>query len=582
MTQGRTRFLPDALVSVPVFGLSFLWVALVQIGEGAALGETPGDVATRVTAAFAVQVLMFAFPFVTLRTICPRIRRRAWTWTLLVSIVVGAIARGIALGALFVLTGVTESPEFGYRVAASVSHLAVITVLLWFLVSQVRGSHALRRQLIAEREQLLDLQSIAERDLVQLSDRATEEIRQSVLESLGGLRPQGSLEFRERLRVTIDEVVRPLSHRLAAAPSAWPSPQAPRSNMGVDWTLAVRQGLDPVRIHPVIVPVILVWVGLPIHLFQFGPTLTAGLVATLVVTIPAFWLARKVAVRFTKGRSTRAKATAFVIAVLVGGLTLGLATLPYMQGQPQPFVFVVVAPLLNLLVCGPLAIAEAARDQDVELEEDLRATTADLRWALARARERYRQQEGALARALHGRLQASLAAAFLRLDRAVAHGAADEILLDSLRTEVLRSVSELDTSGYEVEPIDTVVALTQVNWSGAVHIDFSCDPQAREILESDPLCARSVNELIPELVFNGIKHGNATSIEITLEVADHRTLNLSVIDDGANDLIATRYGLGSTILDEAAITWTRNRSSVRTTTTCLLPFLADESAAVIL
>lgn len=263
----------------------------------------------------------------------------------------------------------------------------------------------------------------------------------------------------------------------------------------------------------------------------------------------------------------------FVIAVLAGGLVPGLATLPYMQGQPQPFVFVVAAPLLNLLVCGPLAIAEAARDQDGQLEVELKATTADLRWTLARTRERYRQQESALARALHGRLQASLAAAFLRLDRAVAQGADDEILMDSLRADVFRSVAELDAGHTDPEPIDMVVALTQSNWSGAVQIDFSCDPRAREFLESDPLCARSINELIPELVFNSVKHGSATSIEINLEVADYRTLNLSVIDNGTNDLIATRYGLGSTLLEEASITWSRIRRDDRTTTTCTLPYL---------
>lgn len=581
MNPSRIRLLPDALLSVPVFGFSFLWVALVQAGEWGAIGGGPANLAVRLLMVLAVQILMFAFPFITLRVICPRVRRRDWTWLLIVSVVVGATVRGIALGVLFVLTGVTDSPEFAFRVAASISHLAVITVLLWFLVSEVRGLHSLRRQLIAEREQLLDLQLAAQREFAQFGDRVNEEIRHSIFESLGGLKGQGSTELRERLRATIEDVVRPLSHRLAAASSAWTPPQSPISSVGVEWPLAVRQGLDPARIHPVIAPVLLVWLGLPIHLFQFGPILTAGLVATLMVTIPAFWLARKTAIRFTEGRGSRAKAAAFVIAVLIGGLTLGLATLSYMQDQPQPFVFVLVAPILALLISGPIAIAEAARDQDVGLEADLRATTEDLRWELARTRERYRQQEGALARALHGRLQASLAAAFLRLDRAIARGADDEILIESLRVDVLRSVSELDTVDSDPEPIDKVVALTRSNWSDAVEIDFSCDPHAGVALGNDRLCSRSVNELIPELVFNSIKHGNASAIEIRVGVVDYRTLNLSVIDNGSSDLITTRYGLGSAILDEAAISWTRTRLGLQTATTCLLPVLTGECASVI-
>jgi hypothetical protein len=36
----------------------------------------------------------------------------------------------------------------------------------------------------------------------------------------------------------------------------------------------------------------------------------------------------------------------------------------------------------------------------------------------------------------------------------------------------------------------------------------------------------------------------------------------------------THYGLGSALLDEASITWSRTRLDTRTTTTCLLPILS--------
>lgn len=580
MTPGRVKLLPEALLSVPVFGLSFLWVALVQIGEWAALGGGPGELAVRLALALALQVLMFTFPYATWRLICPRVPARKWSWLLLASVVIGAAVRGIAMGILFVATGVSDSPEFVFRVVASISHLALITVLLWMLVSEVRGLHAMRRHLIAEREQLLELHEVAQRDLEQFNDRAIEEVRRSIFDSLGGLQIASSAELRERLRTTIDDVVRPLSHDLAASPSTWTPPTLRIEAIGVDWPLAVRQGLDPSRIHPVLVPVLLVWIGIPIHLFQFGPRLTAGLVATLLVTIPAFWLARKVAIHLTVGRGTGTKSIAFVIAALLGGLVLGLATVPYMQYQAQPFLFVVVAPLLTLLLSGPLAIAEAARDQDQQLESVLRTTTEDLRWALARARERHRQHEGALARALHGRLQASLAAAFLRLDRAIAQGEEDEALVRTLQTDVLQSVSELDAINSPPDPIEKVIELTQSNWSDSAHLHFSLDQAARNALTGDPLCARSVNELIPELIFNSIRHGGAVSIEIGLEFADDRTLRLSVVDDGVNDLVTSRYGLGSALLDEASISWTRTRDRAHTRTTCLLPVLTRQHASV--
>lgn len=580
MTNGRVTLIPSALFSVPVFGISLLWVILVQTGEWAVVGESLSSLALRLALLVAVQILMFAVPFFTWRVICPRVRSSNWIWLLLASVLVGAVVRGIAFGVLLYVVGAADSPDLVFRVVASLTHLAVITVLLWFLVSEVRGLHSRRRQLIAERDQLVALQGSVLIDLDRLSDRATEEIRGTILESLGALGSQNSTEFRARLRVTIDDVVRPLSYQLAAQPSAWRPPQLSQETVGADWALAAREGLDPVRIHPVILPILLIWLGLPIHLFRFGPSLTAGFVATVIIGIPAFWFARKAAIHLTTGHGAGAKAAGFVIAVIVGGAAIGLATLPYMQGQPQPFVFVAVAPILALLISGPLAIAETAREQDLELESELLATTEDLRWMLVRARERYRQQESALAHALHGRLQASLAAAFLRLDRAVAQDADDETLVTALQAGVLAAVSELNVIDSEPDPIEKIVALTQSNWSGAVNLTFSIDPPARQALADDSLCAKSVNDLIPELVFNSVRHGSASVIEVRVEVADRRTLSLSVIDDGSKETIPGHFGLGSTLLTDASISWSRSQGDGFTTTTCLLPCLSLNSALV--
>ena len=74
---GRVRLLPGALLSAPVFGISLLWAFLVQLGEWAGLGETVGTLGVRLASAFAVNVLMFAFPYLAWRAIgepAPRAR----------------------------------------------------------------------------------------------------------------------------------------------------------------------------------------------------------------------------------------------------------------------------------------------------------------------------------------------------------------------------------------------------------------------------------------------------------------------------------------------------------------------------
>ena len=573
MSFRRITLLPGALLSAPVFFLSLLWPVIVQFGESNALGENSRDIAIRLALLFPIQVLMFAFPFLTWRWICPWVPSRNWTWLLLVSVIVGAAVRGIALGILLFLFGISESPEFVFRIVASVGHMGVVTVILWFLVSEVQGLQARRRQLMADRDQLIDLQIAAQRDLEQLGDRAAEEIRLSILQSLGGLQVSDSSELRERLRLTIDEVVRPLSHQLGAQSSAWAPTQPSTEKVRIDWPLAIREGLNPARIHPVVLSLLLLWLGFPIHIFQFAPSIVLAYTFITLLAMPAFWIARKVAIRASIRRGTGFTSMSFIVAVVVGALLMGLATLTYMWDEPQPFVFVIVAPVLALLISSLIAVAEAARDQNLELEADLTATTADLRWALARAREQYRQRERGLAHALHGRIQAPLAAAFLRLEHAVAQGANDDAFLVSLQAEILEVLAELDFRDSAPDPIDKVIALTQSNWSGAVHIDFTVEPHVKQALAIDSLCARSVNDLIPELIFNSVRHGSATAIKVELEMADTRTLCLTVTDDGLNYKIETPYGLGSALLDDSSISWTRSRCGELTTTTCMLPSL---------
>lgn len=245
MTPGRIRLLPEALLSVPVFVVSLLWTFIVQLAEGAGAGDGVGSIILRFSLLFALQVLMFLFPYLTWRVLCPHLSSGLWIWLLVVSVIVGAAVRGVALGLLLFLLGVTDSPNLIYRIAASLGHLAVLTFILWYLVSEVRGLHARRRQLLSDRDQLLELQTVAQRNLLRLGDRATAEIQRAILESLGGLRSTDSSELRERLRLTIDDVVRPLSHQFAAQPPVWTPRQADLETTKVDWPLAAREGLDP-------------------------------------------------------------------------------------------------------------------------------------------------------------------------------------------------------------------------------------------------------------------------------------------------------------------------------------------------
>lgn len=562
---------PSALVSAPVFLVSLVWAVLAHFSDIA--NNRIDHVGLRLLLLLLVQLVFFAFPVFTWRVVCPRVDARRWIALLIVSVVLGAAVRGAVFGFLLYSTGLSQVPGYAFRILTSVTNMATVTILLWFVVSEVRSLQQRRRQLLGDRDQLIQLQEKAQGSLEQLGDRATEEIRGVVLQSLGTHAPESSEDLLLRLKVTIDEVIRPLSEQLASQGVPWAPPATQLPEVRVNWLAALRDGLSPVRIHPLVVTLALIWLGLPVHAVQYGPAYAIYLVGTGIVGFPAFWATRRAAMKLTEHRGPALRIPAFIVAVILGGLAMGLSSLIYMRGQEQPFTFVIMVPIFALLVSALLAVAEAARDQSLAIEADLEATTADLRWTLARTREQHRQQERSLAHALHGRVQASLASALVRLDRAIAQGDDRPDLLDELQHDVMAAVGTLDFRSEAPEPLDQVIALTRRTWAGASDITSTVTDDARKALESDRLCAFAVNDLIPELAFNSFRHGKATNIDVLLSVCDQRTLELVVTDDGRSDGQELRRGMGSNLLDEASISWTRARINDRTVTACLLPVL---------
>lgn len=568
------RLEPEALLSLPVFAFSFFWAIVVHFTDIANNGID--HVFLRLTALLAVQVLFFAFPFLMWHVVCPRVNQRLWIRLLMLGIVVGALVRGAVFAFLLYSLSLTATPQYVFRSLTSLVNMAAVTILAWLVVSEIRSLQLRRRLLLVERDQLIILQESAQEDLDRLGDRASTEIRALVTASVGDQEAVTSGDLLERLRRTVDEVVRPISRELAGRGTSWAPPEIVLSQTRVNWRLAISHGLAPSRIHPLAVTLGLIWLAIPVHLVQYGPRYALGAISTGIVGFPAFWLARRAAIAVSRGCGSSVRILSFIIAVLIGGGAMGGASLAYMRGQDQPFIFVIMVPIFALLISAPLAIAEDARDQGLAVEAELEATTVNLRWTLARTRERHRQQEVALAHALHGRVQAALEAAIVRLELAAAQGVDDATLVEVLHEEVLDVIGGLDSASATPESLTQVVSLTQRNWVGALEISLSSSTDVDELLEADALCARAVNDLIPELVFNGFRHGKATRVDVRLALMEPRILELVVSDNGSLDPRSVRQGMGSQLLDAASISWSRTSHAAGTSTACLLPCLPLE------
>ena len=144
-----------------------------------------------------------------------------------------------------------------------------------------------------------------------------------------------------------------------------------------------------------------------------------------------------------------------------------------------------------------------------------------------------------------------------------------------------KSTAELkQTSGDELklvypqpDALPDVLRKVQATWTGATAIELASEPSVDAALERDLLCLTSLNDVVPELVFNAVRHGGANHIEIRLSRRQPRLLELVVADNGIAGTVADSRGLGTRLLDDCSISWSRVVLDEGSVTCLLLPLL---------
>ena len=562
---------PECLMTLPVVLGSLVWFTIVHFGSPGTNGA--GNIPERLVSLVGAHVAFFVIPVAVWLVVRRDPRPERATALLIVALLLGCLVRGFAFGWLLYLTGAAPEVEVLFRTTASLSQMTLAVGFLWLVTGAVRRYAARRRELLAEQARLVALQSQAAAQLRQLDEEAAEQVRASVLAGLGHGEPAQGDEVLHRMRLTLDDVVRPLSRQLESQGESWAEPARREGDYRVRWWPTVKGAADPARIHPVLVFAMMelvVFASVP----RYGPLVVATTAASaLVVLLPLLWLFRVVGTRLTRHAPAALKALAFAVGLVLPGLAFGRFNWLYEAWTTVSNPFPLAAPVYTVLFGVILAVADSALWRARDVEAELEASSADLRWAIARAREQYRQQRLALAHAVHGRIQATLAAAILQLEKAVQGGEVSQQLVDEVQQRVLDCVNSLDLRTTQPDALPDVLRKVQATWTGATAIELASEPSVDAALERDLLCLTSLNDVVPELVFNAVRHGGANHIEIRLARPEPRLLELVVADNGIAGTVADSRGLGTRLLDDCSISWSRVVLDEGSVTCLLLPLL---------
>ena len=500
------------------------------------------------------------------------------TWApaaLIALIVLAATIRGAALDVALVQFGVSADSQLAYRTSASAFNLTYALVFATIVVGEVRRHRAVLTRLLADRQVLIEATARA-KEQVRIVDAELVSAIQDELTAVIAPMDHGDADAAlGALRTAIEDVARPISHNLQAQSRLWMPAQMPVPDVRLDWGSALRGAFRVDEIRPVATATFGMLIYLPQATNYLGPFVTVSTaVGILVIAAAGLWAARAIG-RWVEPLLPAALHPVLFFVVLLGTSAVsGLLTIPLFARTARPHAYVVMAPVFLVLLVVVLALARAAQDRAASVELELELIDADLRWSLVRAREAERQRKHALAFVLHGRVQAALSAAYIRVGTLATLGEVDSSALSEMRRDVDAAIEALGAQMADPAPFAEIVDKTRATWQDIAEITLHADDYVRAHVAKDSIARNTLNDLIPELCFNAIKHGVASRIDISLHMFDERTLRLTVTNDGGplreDDAGA---GLGNELLERGTLRWYRRTRAGMTETDALIPVL---------
>ncbi len=161
-----------------------------------------------------------------------------------------------------------------------------------------------------------------------------------------------------------------------------------------------------------------------------------------------------------------------------------------------------------------------------------------------------------MAQLVHGKVQARLQAASIRLKQA------DQVT-DDLLAEIASDLSAtiLDTADTSLDRASVTEQLDEMSeqWAGICDLTFTLEPGVAELVNSNPVAKAAVVEVIREAVNNAVKHGDADEADAAVALANpgelRVTIRNAVYSDSAAEQSSHPRGYGSQVLDQITDGW---------------------------
>jgi len=505
------------------------------------------------------------------------LRRRIDGWPMFIALLVVAAVRGLVAQFVFDSASIPTATGAAVRVVYSVLYVGVGIALTALWIHQVRRHNHLLETMFGEQERLDKIKLEAEQKIIEANQSLISKIKADLLIRVNALQSSSVPEALATLRETIDHVIRPMSQQLAYANESWnPEPAKPR-RVGVSWLRVIIDAFAIENIHPATVTLAATCL--------IGPAtmqiLTLSRAWSILIIVPLLQLGflsafKIMAMRKVLQPGRWIQAVVVIIGFICTGCIASLVTALLLANDAAAIVYAFPSSVVYTTVIGIASILlSQARKEMAKVEEQLASTTTEAGWQISRIKQRHRELEHALANQLHGKIQGALSATYLKLAASIND---ETISVPSLRefefalTQNIRSLGDTSSRPFH---FDETVEETRRTWANVCEVDVEISPGLRTLVYQDALLCHALEDLVPELAFNAVKHGKAKQFKLSLELTSSKTVRLTAENDGSRGEQTTRKGIGSNLLDDCCIHWERTFTESGTKVIAELPLNPD-------
>ena len=550
LAQVFRRIGSPAAVSWPTF-----WVSLAFnffLAFAGSFDEVP--ILVRFIVVIASQSTMFGLLLLCRATVLRDCAEHPRPWRALACFIAAGITRSLTAGAVLVAFLGSESARPGFRIAAGVVIGLVVFVPTTIIVASWRDYRQRRADLLARRSQLTEAAGLLVADIAERDRAVVDRVRSELDEVLEVADPGPGLQ-----RWSAD-VLRPLSHQLAAATPEWVPPEVAPER--IRFRDVLRRAVAGSPLLPVTTSVTVAVIAFLAVLLAFGWLATLLFTAGVIAGGSALlWLANRL-LGHTRRWAFAPRALLVVASLALTGLIIGSTAQWLLPAQDTTFLLIPASAALFVAFGTGFALARALSAELRDTLEDLQEVDTQLAWQVARLRLVQWAQGSRFARALHGPVQGSVAVAVERLRESPED---QDGILTELRSSLMRALDSNDVAPSWAEGVDRL----QRSWAGVCAVTVTARSECARRLDADPVCREMALEIVTEAVSNAVRHGGATQVRADMVCEGDRT-RLVVHDNGHGGARGVP-GLGTRVLDSCTLEWSRDPVPGATELRAVLP-----------